>query len=88
MALRVRSQNSSHEQASREAAQVRGKTDLWSPKIKSGLNSDNEDNVAQPAAGKRPTTMAQEQTGGDADHAHDATGSTNKLIGMIEIQRA
>ena len=68
--------------ATEEAAEVRGQAHLGGPKIKSRLNGNNDDNVLQLTAGQRRLAMTQKQTGRDADHAHDATRSAHEQIGF------
>ena len=74
-----RGKNCPHTDPAEKAAQVRAETDLGSPEIEGSLNRDNEENVLQLSSGQRRLAMTQEQSGRDADHAHDGTGRADQL---------
>ena len=81
-AMAVGGQNRPDPNAGDETAKVRGEADLRGPKVERRLYSDDGDDGSQLPAGQGRLPMAQEQTGRHADYSHDATGSTDKRIGI------
>ena len=74
-------------EAADEAAEMRGETYLRTPEIEAVWMATIAMMSLQLAPGERRLAMTQEQTGGDTDHAHDATRSADEEVGFGQAER-
>jgi len=71
------------EESGEKAAEVCRTADFPCNEVEGDLQKDDDNDIAKPLAGERSVAVAQEKTGPCPGDAHNATGGTDELHGLV-----